>query len=99
MKNYMTIREFEICAIRILDDCSLEIRKVLKEEWYILNGCCYMQLRCIYLQIAAPDQRRELVPRVGLLESALHVPLDDQAGFMVPVDRFRSSGVNVVLAA
>ena len=42
MKNYMTIREFVICAIRILDDCSPEIRKVLKEEWYILNGCCYI---------------------------------------------------------
>lgn len=58
-----------------------------------------MQLRCIYLQVAPADQRYELFPRVGLLESALHVPLDHQAGFMVSVDRFRSSGVNVVLAA
>ena len=58
-----------------------------------------MQLRCIYLQVAPADQRHELFPRVGLLESALHVLLDHQAGFMVPVDRFRAAGVYMVLPA
>ena len=51
----MTIREFEICAIRILDDCSLEIRKVLKEEWYILNGCCYINKNTNNLELIKED--------------------------------------------
>ena len=58
-----------------------------------------MQLRCIYLQVAPADQRHELVPRVGLLESALHILLDDQACFMVSVYCFRAAGVNMMLPA
>lgn len=42
MQSYNPKREFVICAIRVMDDCSHEIRKVLKEEWYVLNGCCYV---------------------------------------------------------
>lgn len=51
----MTIREFVICAIRILDDCSPEIRKVLKEEWYILNGCCYVNKNTNNLELIKED--------------------------------------------
>ena len=33
-------REFALCAIHILPNCSQDIRKVLKEEWYLLNERC-----------------------------------------------------------
>jgi hypothetical protein len=55
MQNYMPIREFAICAIRILDDCSPEIRKVLKEEWYILNGCCCVNKKTNSLELTKGD--------------------------------------------
>ena len=52
-----------------------------------------------FLQVAPADQHHELFPRVSLLESALHVPLDHQAGFVVSVNRLRASGVYMVLPA
>ena len=51
------------------------------------------------LQVIAPDQRHELLSRMILLELALHILLDDQAGFMISVDRFRPAGMYMMFPA
>lgn len=51
-------REFSVCAIRILDKCSDDIRKVLKEEWYLLNGRCYVDGKTNSLKVSNNDKMR-----------------------------------------
>ena len=57
------------------------------------------KMRCIYLQVVAPDQRHELLSRMSLLKLALYILLDKQAGVMVSVDRFRAAGMHMMLSA
>lgn len=49
-------REFVIGAIRVLDRCNPEIRKVLKEEWYVLNGSCYVDKLSNELRLRQEDE-------------------------------------------
>lgn len=53
----------------------------------------------VFLQIVPADDLHELLPAVRLFEFSLDVLLHEQACFMVSVDRFRPSGVYMVLPA
>ncbi len=48
-------REFTICAIRVLPNCSPDIRKVLRDEWYLLSGRCTLDKRRKKLTVAKED--------------------------------------------
>ena len=64
------VREFSVCAIHIFDNCSEDIRKVLKQEWYLLNNKCYVDKLTNELQIS-PDDKLKGFFGAGISVSAI----------------------------
>lgn len=64
-------REFSLCAIHILPDCSPDIRKVLKDEWYMLNGRCGIIARKENVPVLTEKNRLEGFFGAGISVSAI----------------------------